>query len=388
MGKRILAMVCVMALLCVTFSGCGKKTETTQSGQKEVTLNLATAGDTNMLEFFKNQVGPAFTKKYPNITLNVVGTGTGDDGSRNIYTKWKAQRDANKSAWDIDVACVNESVMKDMIDNKVIEKYVSKISNSKYVDTPASKMSLGNNVQGYVVPLFQSQIVLAYNPSTVSQAPKTMKDLESWIKAHPKKFGYNGVVGGMSGVGFVASWLYYKTNDYQGLAKGKYDASKESSWSGIMKELKSLPVTYTQGNAGTLDMLNRGEIDMGPVWVDMLLLWKSDGRMNPNIKMVLPDPGMPGQPMFMVVGAKATNGEAARQFCDFLADPKVQADYVVGKYTWYPGINAEAVFKACSQKSKDLLFSQVTAEEISKKGLSLPLNSYMQDMQRVYAETK
>ena len=36
----------------------------------------------------------------------------------------------------------------------------------------------------------------------------------------------------------------------------------------------------------------------------------------------------------------------------------------------------------------DIIVNPGTAEEISKKGLSLPLNSYMQDMQRVYAETK
>ena len=32
-------------------------------------------------------------------------------------------------------------------------------------------------------------------------------------------------------------------------------------------------VVITPGNAGTLDMLNRGEIAMGPVWVDMFYSW-------------------------------------------------------------------------------------------------------------------
>ena len=42
----------------------------------------------------------------------------------------------------------------------------------------------------------------------------------------------------------------------------------------------------TPGNAGTLDMLNRGEIAMGPVWVDMFYTWQADGKMNPKIKLV------------------------------------------------------------------------------------------------------
>jgi ABC-type Fe3+ transport system substrate-binding protein len=192
----------------------------------------------------------------------------------------------------------------------------------------------------------------------------------------------------MSGVGFTAAWLYAKSGSYQTIAVGPYDESITKTWPGIIKQLKDLPVVITQGNAGPLDMLNRGEIDIGPVWVDMLLLWKSDGRMNPNIRMSLPEPGMPGQPMYLVVGSKGKNAEAARLFCDFIADPAIQAEYVVGKYTWYPGVDSVAVFEKCSEESKKLLFSEVTADEISKKGLALPLSAYMKEMQKLYAEVR
>lgn len=383
---KCLRIACAL-LLIFSIVSCSKGKSENKAAEP-VTLNFATAGDTNMLEFFQKYIGAAFTAKYPNIKINVVGTGPGDDGSRTIYTKWKAQADAKRTDWDIDVACVNESIMKDMIENKVIAQYVPGITNAKYVNTPASEYCLGTNVKGYVVPLFQSQIVLAYNPAKISNPPKSFTELETWIKANPRKFGYNGVVGGMSGVGFTAAWVYAKSGDYQTIAKGPYDAGITTKWPGIIKELKALPVTYTQGNAGTLDMLNRGEIDIGPVWVDMLLLWKSDGRMNPDIRMLLPDPGMPGQPMYIVIGQNAKNAEAARLLCDFIADPAVQAEYVVGKYTWYPGVDPTAVFEKCSEESKKLLFSEVTAAEIAKKGLSLPLSDYMKEMQKLYAEIR
>ncbi len=384
--RKSLSVICAV-LLVISFAGCSKNGDSRKAAET-VTLNFATAGDTNMLEFFQNYIGTAFTAKYPNIKINVVGTGPGDDGSRNIYTKWKAQADAKRTDWDIDAACVNESIMRDMIANKVIAQYVPGISNAKYVNTPASEFCLGTNVKGYVVPMFKSQIVLAYNPDKVKNPPKNFNELEAWIKANPRKFGYNGVVGGMSGVGFTAAWLYAKTGEYEIMANGPYDAKYTQKWPDIIKSLKALPVVYTQGNAGTLDMLNRGEIDIGPVWVDMLLLWKSDGRMNPNIRMLLPDPGMPGQPMYLVVAQNAKNAEAARLWCDFIADPAIQAEYVVGKYTWYPGVDSVAVFEKCSEESKRLLFSEVTAEEIAKKGLSLPLSDYMKDMQKMYAEIR
>jgi ABC-type uncharacterized transport system YnjBCD substrate-binding protein len=384
MKKFVVLALIVLSALPVFAAG---KPDT--GGQKTITLQFATAGDTNMLEFFQDIVGKAFTEKYPNIKVNVVGTGPGDDGSRAIYTKWKAQADAKVNSWDIDAGCVNESIMAEMIRDGLIEKYVPAITNTKYVNTPASEYALGTDVKGYVVPLFKSQIVLAYNPDRVRNPPRNIDELEAWIRANPNKFGYNGVTGGMSGVGFTAGWLYAKTGDYRNIAvTGPYNANKTAAWPAFIKQLKELPVVITQGNAGTLDMLNRGEIDMGPVWVDMLILWKSDGRMNPNIRMLLPEPGLPGQPMYLVIGSKAGNLEAARLFCDFIADPQVQAKYVVDGYGWYPGVDSVEVFKYCSAESKAKLFTEVTADELAKKGLALPLSGYMKDMQRVYAEVR
>jgi len=384
MMKRSFFSIVVCAVLLVVFAG-----GTQPSSAASVTLNIATAGDTNMTEFFQNEIGPAFREKYPDIALNVVGTGPGDDGSRAVFMKWDAQKSAGTKSWDIDVACVHESVMEEMIGKGLIDKYVPSISNNKFINTPASKMCLGVNIEGYAVPLFQSQVVVAYNPEKVKNPPGTFDELVAWIKENPNKFGYNGVTGGMSGVGFTTGYIYAKTGDYQAIAQGSsYDESITASWPEIIKELKSLPVVYTQGNAGTLDMLNRGEIDMGPVWVDMLLLWKSDGRMNPNIKMSLPEPGLPGQPMYMVVGSGSANIEAARHFCDFIADPAVQAKYVVERYTWYPGVDPVVVFDFCTDEAKAQLFTEVTADEIAKKGLAMPLGQYRNDLQRIFQEVR
>lgn len=387
--RRLLAVICSL-LLALSLVSCTKPapTDPAKPEQKPVTINFATAGDSNMVEFFKGKIIPEFNKEYPNIKVNVVGTGAGDSGSKNIYTKVRAQLDAGKDKWDLDVACVNQSVMRDLIADGLISKFIPSTTNAKYVNIPEAKNSLGTPVADYVIPLFKSQTVIAYNPSMVSNPPKTMEEITEWIKANPKKFGYNGVKGGMSGVAFTTAYLYWKTGKYDLFSKGVYDKANEADWSNVMKELKSLPVTYTQGNAGTLDMLNRGEIAMGPVWVDMLLLWKSEGRMDPNMKMILPEPGMPGQPMYLTVMEKAANKDAAVKFCDFIARPEIQAKYVVEANTWYPGIDPTVVFEKCSDEAKKKLFGEVTAEELSKKGLALPLAPYMTDLLTAYEEAR
>jgi ABC-type glycerol-3-phosphate transport system substrate-binding protein len=100
--------------------------------------------------------GPKFVKKYPNVTINVVGTGPGDAGSQAIYTKLKAQKDAGTKTWDIDVAIVHQSIMGKMIEDGLLLKYVPDTSVAKYVISADSKNALGTNVEGYVIPMFHS----------------------------------------------------------------------------------------------------------------------------------------------------------------------------------------------------------------------------------------
>jgi ABC-type uncharacterized transport system YnjBCD substrate-binding protein len=45
----------------------------------------------------------------------------------------------------------------------------------------------------------------------VKDPPSTYAELEKWVQQNPKKFGYNGIKGGMSGVRFVVGWIYADT---------------------------------------------------------------------------------------------------------------------------------------------------------------------------------
>jgi ABC-type uncharacterized transport system YnjBCD substrate-binding protein len=341
-----------------------------------------------MEELQRNTFGPEFVKSNSNVTINVVGTGPGDAGSQAIYTKLKAQKDAGTATWDIDLAIVHQSIMSLMIADGLLLKYVPDTNIAKYVISQDSKNALGTDVDGYVIPMFHSQTAIAYNPAKVPNPPKSYAELVNWIKANPNRFGYNGVKGGMSGVAFTAGYLYWKTGKYDLLSKGPYDKANETGWIDIFKEMKALPAVITQGNAGTLDMLNRGEIDMGPVWVDMFLLWKTDGRMDPKMRMILIEPGMPGQPMYVVISAKAANADVAKKYAEFICSPKQQADVIVGKMGWYPGIDATQVLPNASEASKASLFGDISAETLNKFGLVFPLTPYMQDMNTAYEEAK
>jgi len=170
-----------------------------------VTLVVATAGDTNMKELQRDAVGKEFSQANPQVSITVVGTGPGDAGSQTIFQKLKAQKDAGKTERDIDVAIVHQSIMNEMMKEGLLEKYVPMSANKDYVTSADSKNSLGTDVTGYVIPMFHSHVVLAYNPEKVKDVPQDFDELIKWIKANPKRFGYNGIQNGMSGVAFTTA---------------------------------------------------------------------------------------------------------------------------------------------------------------------------------------
>jgi ABC-type uncharacterized transport system YnjBCD substrate-binding protein len=355
------------------------------AGQQKVTLTVITAGDQNMVDYVKDYLGPIFEKSNPGVTVKSVGTGPGDAGSQKIMEKLMAEKE--QKSWDIDVAVIHQKAAGEMVKDGLLAPYVKDVSTGKLVTSAAAKNSLGADVGGYVIPMFASQTAIAYNSDIVKTPPATYAELETWVDANPNKFGYNGIKGGMSGVSFVVGWIYANGGtDMDRLMKGPYDKAIEASWDPALAKLKDFnkKVVITPGNAGTLDMLNRGEIAMGPVWVDMFYTWKADGKLPPSVKLKLIGPGMPGQPMYYVIPAKAANGEAAKKFIELATSPAVQAEGIVKKFNWYPGIDANAVKPELDEASWNKLFVDVTPDELASKGKSFPIAPYFNDIQEAY----
>jgi ABC-type uncharacterized transport system YnjBCD substrate-binding protein len=350
----------------------------------QTTLNVVTAGDQNMVDYVKDFLAPRFEKQNAKVQVKAVGTGPGDAGSQKIAEKIQAQK-ANP-AWDVDVAVIHQKMAGDLVREGLLAPYVRDVATGRLVSSEASKNALGTNVAGYVIPMFQSQTAIAYNPALVKNPPKTYQELAAWAKANPRKFGYNGIKGGMSGVAFVVGWVYANTGDADKLMKGPYDASTKAKWDPALAKLKEFNRTavITPGNAGTLDMLNRGEISMGPVWVDMFYTWMADGKLPPNMRLQLIGPGMPGQPMYYVIPAKAANMAAAKQFVEMATSPEVQAEGIVKKFNWYPGIDAQHVKAKLDDRTWNKLFVDVTPQELASKGKTFPIKQYFDDILESY----
>ena len=371
-----------MKLILQTALALGLTISAARSGE----LTVLTAGDQNMVDYINEYLGPLFEKENPGNTVRVVGTGPGDAGSQKILERFEAQNKAGVKTWDADVAVVHEKFAGPMVEQKFLEDFRGKIASGNLVTRDNAKMALGANVDGYVMPMFNSQTALAYNPALVANPPKSYDELIAWAKQNPKQFGYNGIKGGASGVSFVMGWIYAYGGDAQKLMNGPFTAGEEKNWDNAFASLKefSKNATLTPGNAGTLDMLSRGEIAMGPVWVDMFYSWKANGQLPPEMKLILPSPGMPGQPMHYVIPEKGGQKALAEKFVALATSPKVQADGIVKRFNWYPGIDAKHVEAELDKGTWNKLFTDISPSDLASYGKPFPIAPYNKAILEAY----
>src|SRR5712671_6681341 len=202
------------------------------------TINVATAGDQNMVDYVRDYLGPLFEKKHPGAKVVAVGTGPGDAGSQKIYEKLAAQKSAGVAAWDLDVIVIHQKIAGQMAAERLLAKYKDDIDTGKLVSRETAANALGADVSGFVMPMFHSQTALAYNPDLTNDVPGSYADLTEWVKKNPRKFGYNGIKGGMSGVAFVTGWVYAFSGDADKMMKGPYDTATKTAWDNLLGRLK------------------------------------------------------------------------------------------------------------------------------------------------------
>ena len=374
-SHRVLAISIALALGAMT-----------GTARAQVTLNVISGGSQNMVDYVTDYLGPLFEKQNPGVKVSVVGTGPDDAGSQKMMEKLQAQKAAGAATWDTDVIVPNQQKTGEMVKDGLLLKYRDSIATGKYAVSQSAKHALGVNVEGYVMPMFESQTALAYNPDMIKNPPGSYDELRAFVAKNPKSFGYNGLKGGMSGVAFVVGWMYAYGGNADMVQQGPYDAKNQAGWKKAFADLKNFnqQVVFTPGNAGTLDMLNRGEIAMGPVWVDMFQTWKAEGRLSPNMKLKILSPGMPGQPYYYAIPAKAKNVELAKKFIALATSPEVQAEGIVKRFNWYPGIDANVVKPSLDPKVWNALFVDVTPADLAKNGKPFPLAPYFKDLREQY----
>jgi len=80
--------------------------------------------------------------------------------------------------------------------------------------------------------------------------------------------------------------------------------------------------------------------------------------------------------MHFVIPKNSPHPEEAKKFVEFVTSPIVQAEEIVKRFNWYPGIDGTYIKDFVPQETFDVIYQDVTPEMLSKYGLAFPLGDY------------
>ncbi len=341
------SVVCLVLVVGMILSGWALVAKAADLSKLPDTNELIVyiGGDENVKFLWQNDLLPAFEKHYPNIKPKLVHF-SHSTGLRENIDKLIAQETAGKKKYDFDLTDGFGAVeyRKGGATGVLLPATAEYFSNLDKCDPIGLQQGLG-----FGIPYRGSSVVLAFDSARLpaDQVPGTMPALFTWIINNPGKFTYNEPGTGGSGESFVNTALF-QFSDYDSYFKdAEYHPELEESWAPGFLLLKALePYLYQQGvypkgNAGTLDLLNRGEILLTPAWSDMALSWRDDGRLPPTLSLKqLNNPPFTGGAAHLSVTSKAPNLKNAILFIDWMLTPEAQ-DIIIKKMKGYPGIQWE-----------------------------------------------
>lgn len=324
-------------------------------GSVSGTMTVYADGDVNVKNLWQKTLIPGFTKANPGAHVNLIFS---EHGANNATTLAKLGASVK----------IHANPGLDLIDSGLVEsaaqaQFLEKVSPSNIPNLSMVSPGLLQPVSGRAVPYRASMVVLAYNSDKVSNPPKTLNDLLSWIKAHPGKFTYNSPSTGGSGQAFVEAVLdkYMPASDVKQMAT-TYMPNKESEWSQGFQTLKSLNSdiyqhVYPNGNQNVLDLLAKGQIDIAPVWSDQSLAAKQSGVLGPNIKFEQIS-GFYGSAAYLGIPVNSKNQAIAQHFANWILKPANQKT-VVQAMSGYPGIELKYMPQDIQQQFAGINTSQL-----------------------------
>lgn len=183
------------------------------------------------------------------------------------------------------------------------------------------------NTEGYAVAFWGNQTGMAYDPQQMGNQPlpQSLDDLQHFIDANPKKFGYNDPNNGGAGEAFIQRVVT--------LSSGTFDADATQVDPAIIKNWKkgwewfvgnNEKITQTASGADSLTRLNDGELLLVPAWEDHLAGLQKSGAITGRLKFYIPAFGMPGGGNIAAIAANSTHPAASAVFLNWLTQAETQ----------------------------------------------------------------
>ncbi len=339
-----------------------------QASAKSTTIRLYISADTNIQTLWEKTLIPAFNESYPDYKVDVTFDRNGANDAQTL-AKITASTQTKR---DPGIDLLDGGIVTQLGAAGLLYRPNSGLlPNTK--DVP--KLLLKNGKGG--IPYRASTVLMAYNSKNLKTVPKTLTDVLAWIKANPGKFTYNAPAGGGSGASFVQSVLDSQMDPADTLSlQSAPDKVTQAKWSKGWEVLRGLNKftygqngTYPTNNAGTLDLLSKGLVDLAPVWSDQIASAIKAGTMPKDIKVYsISKPSLTGGPAYLGIPANSTNRDGARLLVNWVLSPAAQNLIVSGSMNGLPVIPASKLDPTIAAGIADLNISAMRSPYISSNG--------------------
>lgn len=327
--RRLFAGLLAAAMMLTVLTGCGSKKDEGVSAERLKTVKVWATGSDNVRQIFEAlkedfNKNSEYKDQYQ-VDLQFMLSGT---GAQTLPDMLNAAYKANQTNTDYDVIDMGGDDLSKIIDLMGEDAFV-KIDTAKIPN--ASRVTAKSAVAAdYCQPYRGTTVVLAYNSKNVPEPPKTMDELFQWAKDHPGRFAYNAPGTGGAGDSFARTTVY---NDMPEESMTSADEKWKDEWDAGFAKLAELhPFTYKSGgkivypnkNQGALDLLSNGEIDICPMWADMLLSQRAAGTVPEYIKMATIEPSFTGSVQSLMIPKFGSNPDGAYAFMDYILTDAAQ----------------------------------------------------------------
>lgn len=328
-ATAILAIVMALSLAACGSSSTGSSSAASgsSSGSKKE-VNLWATGSDNVREIYETLTSNFNSSQDQyEVKLNFMLSGT---GAQTMVDMLAAAYQAKQTNTDYDLVDFSGDDWS---------KIVSLIGQDAFVKLDTSKISNASGVKAqcavspeYSQPYRGTTVVLAYNADKVTSVPTTFDELVSWIKANPGRFAYNAPGTGGAGDSFARTTVYNFIKDEAAMTSD--DSKWEAQWDqgfALLKELHPYmyksggSVVYPNKNQGALDLLAQGEIDMCPMWADMVLAQRAAGSIPDSIKITTIDPSFTGSVQSLSIPSFGSNSDGAYAFINYMLSADAQS---------------------------------------------------------------
>jgi putative spermidine/putrescine transport system substrate-binding protein len=371
MFKNLLKKKLVSAITFSTVAALSLGISAPSSQAATTTIRLYVSADTNILDLWEKTLVPAFKKEYPNYDVKVTFDRNGANDAQTLAKITAAV--ATKRDPGIDL--IDGGMTTTLGTSGLLFPLAGNLlPNFRMVP----KVLVTNGKGG--IPYRASTVLMAYNSKNVKTPPKSLAEVLTWIKANPGKFTYNAPSGGGSGYSFVQTVLdsQLSASEVQKL-QTTGDKETQAKWNkgwdilrGLNKFTYGQNGTYPTNNAGTLDLLAKGLVDLAPVWSDQIASAIKAGTMPKDIKYYgISGPSLTGGPAFLGIPATGKNRSAARFLVNWVLSPTAQNLIVAGNMNGIPVIPASKLDPVIGATVSDINIAAIRSPYLSPNAADL-----------------